>query len=198
MNSNETPRMNAFGLLAGASLTIACAAVCLDSAGYPVRGPTLGALIASWALGWSFALSRALRPGETRADGSEVAPGDSRLTLPVSLAAASSTLAAILMRRFLPGFEEVRLAAGALALLMGPGLSLGCVLLDLRTPLRDRLLIAPPLSFGAILVATSWMAFLGAPLTAASLEATVLAVAAIGMASAIVDRLQSRTTTESR
>lgn len=188
MNSIETGRMNVFGLIAAGSLIIACVAVGLDSAGYPVRGLTLGMLLASWALSWSYALSRARWPGNTRGEESGVAPGDPLPTLPIASAAAVSTMAAILVRRFPPEFDELRLLVGAVVLLLSPGLSVGCVLLEPRTPFRDRLIVAPSLSFGSILVATAWMASLGIPLTALSLEAIGLALAAIGVAGAIAAR----------
>jgi hypothetical protein len=106
-------------------------------------------------------------------------------------------LTAILVRRLLPEFDQLRLLAGAVALLLGPGLSLGCVLLDPGTPLRERLIVAPSLSFGSILVATAWMAFLGVPLTANSMETTGLALVLIGVAGAMAARSAVRAPSES-
>lgn len=188
MNSGEGGRVNVFGGIAAASLVIACVTVCLDSVGYPVRGFTLGLLVASWALGWSFALSRAQWPRETRNDEPEASPGNRLPTLPIAGVAALATTAAVLMRRLPPQFDELRLLVTAAGLLLGPGLSLGCVLLAPGTPLRERLIVAPSLSFGSILVATGWMAFLGIPLTASSLERMALALAAIGVARALAAR----------
>ena len=192
MNSGEGGRANVLGRIAAASLVIACVTVGLDSAGYPVRGFTLGSLAASWALGWSLALSRAQWPRETRKDEPAVSPGDRPPTLPIAGAAALVTTAALLMRRLPPQVDELRLLVTAAGLLLGPGLSLGCVLLEPGTPLRERLIVAPSLSFGSILAATSWMAFLGIPLTDSSLERTALALAAIGVARALAARSPAR------
>lgn len=188
MKPGDDGRVSAFGLVAASTLVIACVVVCLDSMGYAVRGLTLGLLVASWALGWSYSLTRAQWPRDARGDEPGVPAGDRRPVLSVAALAALSTMAAILMRRLPSQFEDLRLIVTTAGLLTGPGLSLGCVLLEPRTPIRERLIAAPSLSFGSILMATAWMAFLGIPLTASSLETAALSLAAIGVAGAFATR----------
>lgn len=104
--------------------------------------------------------------------------------LPLGLALA---LAACFLLRWLQPGTPFLFVVAALVVTFGPGLALGR-LLQAGEPLPQRLLYAPALSLGALVIVLLWLDFLGIPATPAVLSTALAGLIVLPLAASLMKR----------